>query len=378
MALRVLGRYIGQMRLNQTIPQVAIIVNRVPILARLPTTQRIAILPEHITTGTRRAERRRLPGQFHGAIVIVAEFFQNARFVQRGAHLGMILDPRVTPALRRRDRPGVWVQVVGAEVDRRDCAVSGEIRAFGEGVRVASVAWEAEAFFARRDHVLRIQTFDVCRCGGHPVRELGRRTTIASGLIGEFPGEDRRRVGVARHDGFDVGLVLGLGFGGVVPLGVRSDAGVGEVGAHAAVVSPVICEVLGVWVLVGLSGWDGVGRGWGRGAYNDQLNPMRFSGFNDVVKTLETVRASVDACDAVDEGLVVDCACARDAGHVVETPDSEDFFAGGLEVLHHGVDVGIVGQEADPVGIGAGIVLLLAVYDEGGAAGCRDGAGGSC
>ena len=110
-------------------------------------------------------------------------------------------------------------------------------------------------------------------------------------------------------------------------------------------------------------------------AYDDQLNPVSFRRLNDIVQTLEAVGTGVDACYAVDEGLVVDGAGAGDAGHVIETPNTEDLLARGLEVLHNGVDIGVVGQEADPIRVGAGEVLLLAIDHEGGAAGRGDGSG---
>lgn len=105
---------------------------------------------------------------------------------------------------------------------------------------------------------------------------------------------------------------------------------------------------------------------------------MSLCGLDNVVEALKTVGASVDTCDAVDEGLIVDCAGTRDGGHIVESPDTEDLLARGLEVLHDGVDIGIVGQETDPVRIGARVVLLLAIDDERGAAGRRNGSRRCC
>jgi len=232
------------MRFHQAVPQIAVVVHRVPILARLPVAQRVTILPKHVSTSTGCVERSGLPTELDRAIVVVAELLEHARLVQRRAHLSMVLDPRITPSLRGRDRPGVGVQVVRAEVDGGHSAVCCEIRALGESIRVGTIAWQAESFLARRDHVLRVQTFDVRGRCGDPVRELGGRAAIAAGLIGEFPGEDRGGGGVAGYDGFDVGLVLGLGFDGVVPLGVGGDAGVSEVCRDAPVVGPIVCEVL--------------------------------------------------------------------------------------------------------------------------------------
>lgn len=232
------------MRLDHAIPQIAVIVHRIPILARLPTTQRVTILPEHIATCTRRVQCRSLPTQFDRAVVIVAELLKHTRLIERRADFSMILDPSIAPALRGRDGPGVRVEMVCAEVDGGDGAVSCEVRSLAKGVRIASVAREAEAFFASRDHVLWVEGLDVGRCGADPVCELRGGAAVATGLVGEFPCEDCRGVGVAGYDGSDVGAVLGLGFGAVVPLGVGGDAGVSEVGCHAAVVGPLIHKVL--------------------------------------------------------------------------------------------------------------------------------------
>lgn len=103
---------------------------------------------------------------------------------------------------------------------------------------------------------------------------------------------------------------------------------------------------------------------------------MRLGGFDDVVQALQPIGAGVNACYPVHKGLIVHSAGAGDAGDIVESPDAKDFLPRGLEVLHHGIDIGVVGQEADPVRVGSGKVLLLAVNDEGGAASGRYGARG--
>lgn len=230
--------------------------------------------------------------------------------------------------------------MVDAEVDIGVRARGVEITAFAELVRVGAVAFETEAFLAGGDHVRTVERFDV-GCGvGHPFVEDIEVAAVAARLVGELPGENGRRVAVAANDCFDVRFVLRLGFLADVPFGVGFDAGVGEVGGHASIIGPVVDEV------------------------DDELDAVLFGALDDVVQALEAVGAGVDLGFAVDEGLVVDGVSARVGGHVVEAPNAKDFHPRAGDVLHDEVDIGIVGLEADPVGVGASEVLLLAVDDE--------------
>lgn len=93
---------------------------------------------------------------------------------------------------------------------------------------------------------------------------------IAAGLVGQLPGENGRRVGVARDNGLDVLLVLSLDVGVCIPVGVGRTAESLHVGGHASIISPVVDEV------------------------DDQLDSPRLSGLYNVVQTLETIGTGVD------------------------------------------------------------------------------------
>lgn len=67
----------------------------------------------------------------------------------------------------------------------------------------------------------------------------GGGAAVAAGLVGQLPGEDGGRALVARHDGGDVFLVLGLGGAVGVP-GLLGAAESGHVGGDTAVVGPVV------------------------------------------------------------------------------------------------------------------------------------------
>lgn len=330
------------MRRHHDLPVGILVVNSISILRSLTARKRIAILPVHVTTSVDIIQRRRLPGILGRGIVVEPKFLEHARLARRRARLAVVGDPRVAPLETGRHAPALRVQVVGAVVDGGDLAVGVPVDALGGGVRVGIVRalGEAEPFVADGDHVLRVERLDVGRGGLDPVGQDGGGAALAAGFVGELPGEDGGGVGVAGHDGFDVGLVLGLGFGARVPFRVGGDAGVGEIGRHAAVVGPVVDEV------------------------DDELDVVGGGGLDHGVEALQAVGTGVDGRYAVDKGLVVDRAGAGDGRHVVESPDAQDLDAGGLQVGHDGVDVSIVVEEADPVGVCAYEVLLLAVNVE--------------
>lgn len=95
---------------------------------------------------------------------------------------------------------------------------------------------------------------------------------------------------------------------------------------------------------------------------------MSIGAADDVVEALEAVGTGVDLrLASFNEALVPDSGCGL--RYVVEscrssinmdwellvgkrlTPDSEDFEARGLQMGHYGVNVGVVGQETDLVGV---------------------------
>lgn len=308
-----------------------------PIIMRhLPRTRhRIAQLPKQIRRQPRifQPQRGALPLTLHGTVVrlnihpILLEQTRLARFLARG-RVGA--NPRIAPIIR--GAPGLGVQVEGAEGDVGEGEVGGEVEALAELVGVGAVAGEAEALVANGDHVVAVERADVVGALANPVCEDGGRAAVAARFVGEFPREHGGRGAVARHDGFDVGLVHGLAFGGGVPLGVAADAAGGEVGCHAAVVGPVVDKV------------------------DDELDVVFLRGADDGVQALQAVGARVDGCGAAGERLEVDGAGAWDGCYVIETPDAEDLLAGGCEVAHDGVDIVVVGHEGYPVAVGAGVV----------------------
>lgn len=329
------------MRLHHALPQVILIIHGISILVRLAVRQSISVLPEHITAGALRVQRRSLPGQFDRARVTLAKLLEHARLAQLLAHGGVILDPVVTPLLRVvGSTPALRVQVVDAEVHVRIGTGSLEITSLCESVRVRAVALEAEAFLARGDHVFAVERLDV-RCRSlDPVGHHAEVAALAARLVGELPCEDGGRGTVAAHYGLDIRLILGLSFLAAVPLCVGADAGEVEVSSHAAVVSPIVDEV------------------------DDELDAMLLGALDNVVKTLEAIGAGVDLGFAVDEGLVVDGVRAWVRGHIVETPDAEDLQARAGQVRHDKVNIVVVRLKAEPVGVRTGIVLFLAIDDE--------------
>lgn len=62
--------------------------------------------------------------------------------------------------------------------------------------------------------------------------------------------------------------------------------------------------------------------------------------------------------------LVVYRSLAGNGVDVVEAPDAQDLESGFLHVVEDEVDVRVVGQESDPVRVGAGEVACFAVDGE--------------
>ena len=182
----------------------------------------------------------------------------------------MCLDPQRTPGIGLAPRAGV--EVIRAEVDRRDVQVGGEIRAGprGEGVRAVRVGGDAEAFLADADHVVGVEALDVGGDVGDPGCEDVGRAAGASWLVGQFPGEHGSGGLVSRDDGGDVGFVLCLCGRVGVPCCHGGDAVVGTVSCHTAVIGPVVDEV------------------------DDERDAVCFGGLDDVVEALQTIDSGVD------------------------------------------------------------------------------------
>ena len=124
---------------------------------------------------------------------------------------------------------------------------------------------------------------------------------MASWLVGQLPGEDGIGRLVAADNGVDVLVVLCLDLGVRVPgRGIATE--VACVGAHSAIVAPVVGEV------------------------DDQLDIVRFGASDDGIQTLEPVGTGVDGrLLAWNEGLepYAGC-CGRD---IVESPYTKNLEA---------------------------------------------------
>lgn len=278
----------------------------------------------------------------------------------------------------------VGVEVESAKVDGADAEVHGEVQtlAVGEGVAAVRVGGQTETLCEKREqsvvkesrsflprieisrrtreltvtnanHVLRIKRLDVRAGRLNPVVNDRGITAIAARLIGQLPRENRRRRSIPAHHSLDIVLVSSLGGGVGVPSGGTPSKG-RNVSSNTTVVGPVVDKV------------------------DDQLDAVLLGRGDDVVETLQTISAGVNGGGAAGEVLEVDGARGGDSVDVVKAPDAQDAEARAVQVLHHQVDVGVVGQEADPVGVGAGKVAGLPVNGEveaiglGEDGGCRD------
>lgn len=187
--------------------------------------------------------------------------------------------------------------------------------------------------------MLGVKRLDIRAGRLNPVVNDRGITAIAAGFIGQFPRENRRRRSIPAHHSLDIVLVSSLGGGVGVPSSRAASKG-GHVGRDTTVVGPVVDKV------------------------DDQLDAVLLGRGDHVVETLQTIGAGVDGGGAGGEVLEVDGARGGNRVDVVEAPDAQDAEARAVQVLHHQVDVGVVGQEADPVGVGAGKVAGLPVNGE--------------
>ena len=147
----------------------------------------------------------------------------------------MLRDPGAAPAVVVA--PTVGVHVEGAVIEGLDGEVLDEVHAFVAAVGVAAVAAGVAGgqppFVAERDHVVRVEGFDVCGDGAGPGGDDGGGAAGAARLVAELPAEDRGRGFVPVDDEGDVVLVGGLAAAVGVEAGVRAAEG-GCVGVYPA------------------------------------------------------------------------------------------------------------------------------------------------
>lgn len=179
------------------------------------------------------------------------------------------------------------------------------------------------------DHVPLVQRLDVLTRRLDPLVQHVRITPLAPGFVGQLPRKHRGRVDVPRHHGMDIPPIRFLDVlvrveRIMVRLAVRL-----AICIHPAVIIPVVDKV------------------------DDELDAALLRRGHDIVQPLQPVRARVDCRGSVDVELVVHRSRAGDRVDVVESPDAQDLEPGLLHVVEDEVHVGIVGQEADPVGVGA-------------------------
>ena len=221
---------------------------RRPILQakRVPSTRptlsvRGRELPKLVRRDLRAVQHRLLPrllARHHidGGPVLL----EDDGLVRGLANRVVLLDPRVAPRLVVPPRVGI--QVEGAVIERVDAQVLLEIDAFRARVRVGAIAAGTQpALIAKRDHVRRVEGFNVAGGLRRPVVDDAAVTAVAAGLIHQFPGENGRRGFIPVDDEGDVVLVGGLGGGvGVEGCGVAGEDS--AVRVDAAEVIPVVEE----------------------------------------------------------------------------------------------------------------------------------------
>ena len=172
-------------------PRRRIIINRI-VIKRI-NSQRRRELPKRIIRDARVQQRRLLPRLHDGALVrrvrgavLLEDDGLPGRFARGVVLRDPLAAPGVVVAPRRR------VEVEGAVVEGRDGQVLGEVDAFVARVGVGAVpdGGRHPPFVAQRDHVLRVQRFDVRAGAGGPVGDDGGRAAGAARLVAQFPGED--------------------------------------------------------------------------------------------------------------------------------------------------------------------------------------------
>lgn len=227
---------------DQQLPVIRAVVDRVAIIVRLSPAELLSKLPVHITRNTLRRERRLLPGDLDLMVGCPSILLEDARLACSLADAAVLLDPVDGPA-GLVDAPALRVHVEGAEVERLDGKVGGEVDALALLVGVRAVARAGvEALVAERDQVRAVERLDVRAGFAGPLGDDLGAAAVAARLIGELPREDRGAVLVAADDGLDVVPVLRLGCGVGVPGGLAA-AVVFDVGVDSAIVVPVVHKV---------------------------------------------------------------------------------------------------------------------------------------
>lgn len=265
-------------------------------------------------------------------------FLKQTRLLGSHARGSVVSDPGISPI--GRDAPAIRVQMESSKVECRNGQVLLEVDSLSLGVRVASITTTIhKPLITKRDHVGAIQALNVRASRRRPFVDHIRAASWAAHFVRQLPGEDRRRGLIPIHNRLDVFLELCLHFGIGVPVRLGGDTIVGVVRRHSSVVVPVVHE------------WD------------DELDTVSLSALYYVIEALETVRAGVDyGILPGDEGLIPDFR--RGGLDVVEAPDAQDLDARGLQVRHDKVDICVVGEEGDPVGVRSCPVLGRAVNVE--------------
>lgn len=225
-----------------------------------------------------------------------------------------------------------------AKIQILDAQILDKVHTLAGLIRIARRSRKSKTFIPKRNHVVAIQTANVSRDVRRPVVNDIGATCLAARLVRRLPSKDSGRLDVAADDSSDVGLVLRLRLSVGVPAFLRSTES-SHVGRHAAVVAPVVDKI------------------------DDELDTALLGGLDDVVQALKAVGAGVDLRAGRGEELVLDGAGRGLPGDVVEAPDAQDLEAGG-DVVENGVDVAVVGEEADPVRVGTGEVPRFAIDGE--------------
>ena len=228
--------------------------------------------------------------------------------------------------------------MIGSEIQVLNAQIPFEVHTFVSCKGVAAIAASGRpSLVSQRDHMLLVQTLDISRCCLGPVVDDISTATTASSLVRQLPCENCWTIEIATHDSFDVSLILGLNCRVRIPITVLPTKE-SIISRHATIGIPIINKI------------------------HNQLDAMGLRRLYCIVQSLEAICAGIDdRCLAGDEGLEPDAARGWRAGDVVEAPDTQDFDAGGDEVAEYSVNVGVRGQETEPVGIRAGKVFGLII-----------------
>ena len=153
--------------------------------------------------------------------------------------------------------PAVRVQVERAIVQRLNAQIPLKVHTLATSVSIAPVTAGAQpSFIPQRHEMCNIKRLDVRRDLRSPIVNDIRVAPVTAGLVGQLPGEYRRRGLVPIHNELYVVLVCCLG-SDVGVEGLRRAAKDGAVGVYTAEVVPVVDEWQYELDIVFLSGGDG-------------------------------------------------------------------------------------------------------------------------